>query len=155
MLDVGPSVWPENRKFVEDKIKMFGTGPYPVWILTDSFKDLLGKPVPQSDSIGNKNIVAELFEEQRFSHVDPQSSFLPALIMAQLHLREPARGNNEIGIAVNGIMQAVTSTIPCEPDLQIVGAVVPENAFRAGANEIQLFLLKDAQTIELLEKTSE
>jgi len=75
----------------------------------------------------------------RFLDVRPGSGFVPARISGRVTAGRLDPGA-ELAIAVNGRVQAVTRTLEGRAAGQF-RALVPESAFRPGANEVEVFLV--------------
>jgi hypothetical protein len=72
--------------------------------------------------------------------VDPDSGFIPGQITGTI---EPGRagGGRQIALAVNGTIAATGRTFSLDdtPRTEHLEAIVPESAFRPGANSVRLF----------------
>ena len=113
-----------KRAALARKLRLFGAniyafGPRP---------DLIGDRV----SPGGKQVA-----------VDPASGFVPSHVAGSIP-GGPRGGGRTLAVAVNGRVVATGLTFTLEGDDQEqYSVIVPERAFRAGENRVQLFLVED------------
>jgi sulfatase-like protein len=88
---------------------------------------------------GPSTVEVRLDAAARFLDVRPGSGFVPARISGRVTAGRLDPGA-ELAIAVNGRVQAVTRTLEGRAAGQF-RALVPESAFRPGANEVEVFLV--------------
>jgi hypothetical protein len=85
---------------------------------------------------------ADVGNRKDFADVRPDSGVLPALVHATVP--EPLPDGTPVAIAVNGRIGAVALAEPDTKGQQrIVGLIPEESAFRPGANELDLFVVRD------------
>jgi hypothetical protein len=108
---------------------LFGIGPHP---------ELLGRTVaglPVRDRPGS----TLAFDEPRlFESLDPASELAPSHVSGDLGGDLPGEGHLDLAIAVNGRIAAVTRSFAPRERLRFA-AIVPDDAFRAGANRVDVF----------------
>ncbi|MBD0291833.1 MAG: sulfatase-like hydrolase/transferase [Thermoleophilia bacterium] len=130
----------ERRKhaLVEERVDVFGTGADRLRLFRiGPFGDLVGRRVadlPTSDAGAG---VAAIDERDRFASVDKSSGFLPAYVTGRL---EDGRPGTYLVLALNGRVGAVVRAFELAGETRFA-AMLPEELFRAGANEVEIFAL--------------
>jgi hypothetical protein len=99
---------------------------------------LLGRDVSRVRSTPS-SVEVRLDDAGSFRDVRPGSGFVPARILGRVTAGRLEPGT-ELAIAVNGRVQALTRTLGGRQAGQF-RALVPETAFRPGANEVEVFLV--------------
>lgn len=125
---------------VAEKVRIFGTGDDPDAIFEiGRYPELIGEEFDQLSIAGTSEVEISLDDESRFEDVDPRGEFIPAFITGEVrsHGREePA----DLAIVVNGTIRAVTRTY-LEYDRVKFAAMVPEQSFRQGRNEVDIMVI--------------
>ena len=92
-----------------------------------------------------------------FRDVDPDAGFVPAQVFGRVRwLGDPSVPDPALALAVNGVIRAVTATFLGRSGLRFA-ALVPEQAFAAGANRIDVFLVEpggDGPTLRPVENNA-
>jgi hypothetical protein len=124
------------------QVSSFGTGSIGALYRIGPQRNLIGRAVGSLAIRANTGLRVELTGETLFDAVDPESSFVPALLEGELR---GARGPFvPIAIALNGRIAATTYAYgEGRPGMKI-SAIVPEEAFRAGSNPVELFVIDGA-----------
>jgi len=78
--------------------------------------------------------------------VDLRSAFLPANITGSL-LGPTARPGLTLAVAINGRIAALTRSFELDATVKFE-ALVPESAFRNGANDVELFVVTERSKLE-------
>jgi hypothetical protein len=108
---------------------LFGIGPNP---------DLVGRRVDEL-RVRERLGASVTFDEPRlFESVDPSAPFAPSHLSGDLGGDLPGEGHLDLAIAVNGRIAAVTRSFAPRDRLRFA-AIVPDEAFRPGANEVTVF----------------
>jgi hypothetical protein len=91
-----------------------------------------------------------------FAEVDPTSKFVPAQITGRVHLSGDKGQSLHLAIAINGTIQGVTRpwTFPVKGQPGRWSAIVDETAFRAGQNDIEIFIVSTSGGKLILERTA-
>ena len=147
--------FPAKYSALEEKLALFGSGTRPDGLFKiGPFRDLIGKPITEVDLAGETAVEVDLDQPSSlFKGFTPGSDFVPALISGEVRERgsvSPPRLH--LAIVVNGIIQAVTRTFDekkfgptpaLSRTLGVAGfdAMVPETAFQAGDNEVQVLVV--------------
>jgi hypothetical protein len=106
---------------------LFAVGPHP---------ELLGREV---DGLAAQGPDAPTYVLYGDSWYDPDAPVLPTRIAGEI---DGERGGEDVAIAVNGRIAAVTRTFSFAGKT-LISALLPESAFRAGANQVRLYLVRD------------
>jgi hypothetical protein len=103
--------------------------------------ELIGRPaasLPHTPAAGHPH--ATIDQAAELEAVDPGSGFIPGQITGTI---KPGRagGRREVAVAVNGRIAATGRTFSLDglPKVEHFELIVPESAFRPGANDVRLF----------------
>lgn len=123
---------------------LFGIGPRP---------DLIGERVANLDAADAGGLAARLDHADDYRSVDLASRYIPALVEARV-VGADAGQLTEVAVAINGRVEAVAPTYMSEGETRI-SVMVPESAFRPGANEVQLLAVSARGTAMPLQRLAE
>jgi hypothetical protein len=128
-------------KAVEHKISLFGDGEQPDGLFRyGPYGDLYGKNAATFERSENSAIRAHL-DGGSIVDFDSKHSEVPALIEGSFKDdSEILHEFDHVAIAVNGVIRSVPGIFTID-DTWMFAAVVPEDSFVEGANEIELFLV--------------
>ncbi|MBW2419527.1 MAG: sulfatase-like hydrolase/transferase [Deltaproteobacteria bacterium] len=70
--------------------------------------------------------------------------FIPARVMGEVRARESDPAPASVAVALNGRIEATVHTFDPEGSGARFAAMLPESAFRQGANELEILILEDA-----------
>lgn len=101
-----------------------------------------GRPLEHYAMLEARPLHVELDQAFLFNNVDPDGDFVPGYISGRLHNSGPARETDRIGIAVNGVLWAVVPPRARTESMLRFSAVVPDQAFKAGDNDVRVFLVR-------------
>ena len=92
---------------------------------------------------GTAEVEVILDRPELFANVDPASGFIPAHVTGQVMARSEDHPPIALAIAVNGTIEAVTEPwkVPIRGREGFWSAIVPETAFRTGANTVEVFVI--------------
>lgn len=132
------------ERAVQRQHRLFGSGlPFPA--PPGPYPHLLGKRLEEFGSIGEINAQITLDRSDRFTAVDLQSDFLPAYITGSI--APPLRSGQpfSLAVAVNDTIQAVIQpwSVPIKGRHGSWSTMVPESAFQAGRNTVEVFVVSD------------
>lgn len=147
-----PAVFPglveARRRAVARQYRLFGSGSP---VLTPSasgpHSSLVGQSVDEVGSVGDIPVQITFDRPETFTNVDLESDFIPAYITGQVSPPTSPDGQPVwLAVAVNGRIQAVTRPWrePISGRQGEWSAVVPETAFRAGHNTVEVLMVVDA-----------
>ena len=131
------------------QLALFGSGSWAGVYDIGPHKELIGRrvsalPVTQgsaSVSIDGRSL---------FGDVDPKSLFSPGHVSGSV---SGARGVLDLAVAVNGTIEAVTQTFDADGSTHFA-SFVPDTAFRAGANVVDVYAVRGGRTLERLKGDS-
>ncbi len=150
---------------VQRKLRLFGSGPFsPRVFQVGPAAQLVGQRVDAIDVSPRSPIRITLDFPQLFSQVDLEDTFVPAYITGKVLFPTPDAAPVALAVALNGTIQAVTQpwSVPknLPKNLSKTGrqgswaAVVPETAFQAGRNTVEVFVVaEDAGHVRLARAT--
>ena len=136
-----PSEWEQ----LDRRTRLFG--PHPTW--EDVYRmgvgpELIARRAAElacGTMFSGSSHVAGL---ERFADVDPSSPVLPSYVWGEISANAADDLPDRVAIAVNGIVRSVTPTWAREGQTIRFGAMLPEDCFRAGRNEVSLFAVDHA-----------
>jgi hypothetical protein len=134
---VGPDLT-SNYGSLDRKVALFGTGHADGFVSHGPYRQLVGRRVSELDVSGPADVTLQVRYEDLLREVSPQSGFVPALIQGSAR---PSRAGLTLAVAVNGIVQAVTRTVSNADEAGQWSAMVPEAAFGAGRNTVEVFVV--------------
>ncbi len=123
----------------DDEPGLFGIGPRP---------DLLDRPL---DGLAGAVSGGPTFESYGESDYDPAAPFAPVRVYGRI---DGAPAGQEIAVAVNGRVVAVTRSFEHDGDT-LVSAVTPEDAYRAGANSVRVFVVQGSGDDTVLQELAQ
>jgi hypothetical protein len=110
-------------------LRLYRTGPY---------GDLVGRSTTGLVDPGATSVRLSVQDRTRFAAVDPGAPSAPWLYVSGA--ATPARGGVPIAVSVNGVVGAVTETVPgASPSVVPWWASLPPQLFRAGANDVRFY----------------
>ena len=115
-----------------DPQALYRIGPYP---------DLVGRPLSQLEIDSEPRHQVRLRRPEIYHDVDPASGFVPARVIGVILPQEAGQGPLELAVAVGGTVAATTYTLKTTTSRAPFSAVVPESAFAAGRNLVQVFVI--------------
>ena len=111
--------------------------------------DLLGKPLSQLGAQPSTDAGVELDGQELLEVIDRRTDLLPTWISG--HLTGPHGEDEELAIAVNGRVAAMTRTFQSLGETKF-GAMVPEQALRNGRNDVAVLLVRHEDAGRVLEQ---
>jgi sulfatase-like protein len=132
--------WERRQQALLDKqVRLFGTGadgPDRIWRIGPN-QELLGRQVTDAPA---GDVEAELVNGGDYRSVDPESSFIPAHVIAELSGGEEGE-TRDVAIAVNGRIAAVSRSFSLATDSgqELVAAMVPPSSLKAGRNSVGIY----------------
>ena len=82
----------------------------------------------------------DLSYAKEYENVNPRSGLVPVHVVGRVN--GPDRHPRDIAVAVNGTIRAVGNTfkLAVGDDHELVSVMVPETAFHAGRNRVEVYL---------------
>ena len=115
-----------------DVAELYGISP------CEPCKVLIGQPTAGHDRTPSLRGILDL---PHLYDVDPASPVIPAMVTGRIFGEEDDGQPHYLAVAVNGTFQAVTRTYR-EAVSTKFAALVPEDAFRPGPNEVEIFTVR-------------
>jgi len=113
---------------------LFAVGPY---------RALAGRSLGAADDADTAVAGAvRLDDPAAYDAVDRDSGFLPALVSGALETDEPPEKPLILAIALNRTIRATTRTFRDTEGITRFSAIVPEESFRDGPNDLEIFLVE-------------
>ena len=105
---------------------------------------MIGKPIKTLIVRQDRHSALSIDQPERFAHVDLKAPFIPAYITGQFHAGA-SRPTPTLAVTINGTIQAVSQPwIPlAQKDRGRWSALVPEEAFKQGHNDVEVFVVVD------------
>ena len=132
-----------NAKYesLERMLTLFGSGVKPDGLFKiGPHNNLVGQHVSEIGVTGESGIVVDFDQVGLYENVDPDAPFVPAQITGVI-LKADTDVPLNLALAVNGTIRATTRTYPLEGGIHEWSAIVPETSFRAGKNDIEIFIV--------------
>ena len=133
---------------VERAAGTFGSGDFASLLRAGPAADLLGREL-EALAVIEDGLSARLLGPSLFREVDPDSSFVPCLIQGLVEPPAELGPPIDLAVAVNGVVAATTTAHrrPIGPGAYPFQAIVPETAFRAGANDVEVLLIRETELV--------
>lgn len=149
-----PAIIDGLEEAVDHKVSLFGDGSDSDGLFAyGPFGELFGVAVEDLELADGADIHADLDTDDSLKDVDPDGSFIPALIQGEMTGGDQVSSGEHIAIAVNGVIRAVPEVFELDGRLQFA-AVVPEDSFVEGENDVEIFIvLRDDETVVLQQVT--
>jgi hypothetical protein len=124
------------------KTSRFGSGtPLTELVRRDTNRTLLEKDIKDLDvRAGNHPLKIEIENIDQFKNIELGSGYLPALLRGHV-TNFTSQGKLALAFAVNGKIQATTTTSQWGKENAFFTALLPESAFRQGRNEVAVFMI--------------
>ena len=119
------------------QVELFGSGSWAHVYSMGPNRELIGRTVPASTPRSAVSVTID--GENLFRDVDLGSPLSPGHVSGSV-----SRGPLDLAVAVNGRVAAVTRTFDVDGD-QHFGAFVPDKAFRQGANQVDVYAVRDGR----------
>jgi hypothetical protein len=138
---VAPAARPLHSVGLDNQLALFGAEtPLDGRAPSPALAGLIDQPldrVPRSDTAAP--FTASLYKPESFANVQRRSGRLPAFVRGTIAAAVPPPAGTPLAIAVNGVIRAVTEVLGDDAKTPSFGALVPELAWRDGANHVEVF----------------
>jgi hypothetical protein len=101
--------------------------------------DLVNRPVTELDPDVDDRIVAEVDQEPTYADLDPDAGVVPTVLTGRVTM-PPELTERDVLVAVNGIVSGAGSRVAANGDTSVFQALVPEEAYRPGPNEVTVLV---------------
>jgi hypothetical protein len=132
-----------RHRVLERQLSLFGEGAGPPGLFAVGPRPgLLGRRVDRLSVAQGNGPTVELYGDAFY---DPDAPIVPTRVSGRLQGVPTGR---DLAVAVNGRIAATTRSIELEGEI-VFSAVLPESAFRPGANRIRVFVVEGPQLEEI------
>lgn len=139
-----------QRESLERKLALFGSGPMDRLFQVGSHRNLVGRTVSELDIGEPTDPVSELDGEDFFRNVDLDSPFILAHITGRIRNGTGSSAPLHLAVSINGVIRAVTRTASPR-GVEEFSALVPEDSFRIGSNDISIYRIRESAGRVVLE----
>lgn len=129
----------------ERKLQAFGAGSATEVYGLGGAKQLLGERVADLPRGEPSALAVELAGTERFGNVELEAEALPLYVRGTL----PAGLTDPVAVAVNGVIVATTRSYT-EDGIPTIATMIPAAALRAGANQVELFVVEVGEGVPVL-----
>lgn len=129
-----------RSRSLAEQIATFGTGSLDRAYRIGPHKELLGRELSSLTVLPARSTRVELDGRTLLDSVDRASGFVPTFLEGRLL---PAGARNDLAVALNGKVAAVTTTFDQHGQTRF-SALVPETALRNGRNAVEVFAVEQA-----------
>lgn len=130
----------EDSKLLAWKVAVFGSStPLTTLVRMDAYQSLLNKRVEEFEVRKVKNPAFVSLENiDQLDHVQLEGDFLPALIRGRF-MDEPSQAGQPLALVLNDTLRATMTTVSWDHTKSFFTALIAEEAFREGKNEIGIY----------------
>jgi Sulfatase len=123
---------------LDRKISWFGTQSNDRMFQFGPCSELIGKSVPSATET-TKSITIKLRNRDLFNSISPNLDTIPTFVAGNIYSNSKLPASIALGISINGVIVATTSSIALTPNSHAFDAVIPESSLRAGNNQLQIY----------------
>jgi hypothetical protein len=134
-----------RRQALSQQIDTFGTGTLDRVYRIGPHKELLGRSIGTLDVTPSRNESVHVSGRELLNSVDLSLDLIPTYVTGTI---SGAHGQQNLAIAVNGMVKAVTRSYTDTGQMKF-GAMIPEEAIHAGANEVSVYAVSGRTLTEL------
>lgn len=120
------------------KINWFGTVVEDRMFQFGPCSKLIGKTIPTTTKTA-ENITIKVRNKDLFANINPDLDTIPTFVAGNINSSSKLPARIAIGISMNGVIVATTSSVALTPNSHAFDAVFPESALRAGNNQLQIY----------------
>jgi sulfatase-like protein len=132
-----------RHRVLERQLSLFGEGNGPPGLFAVGPRPgLLGRRVDRLSVAQGNGATVELYGDAFY---DPEAPVVPTRASGRL---EGVPTGQDLAVAVNGRIAATTRSVELEGEI-VFSAVLPESAFRPGANRVRVFVVEGPQLEEV------
>ena len=107
------------------------------------FSALVGRKVKQVAYAGPSDFELDLEDDWSLEEVDLEGRFIPVPVSGRIDPGSGSLGRLDLAVAVNGVIEAVTQNY--EGPGSSFTAMVPGTVFRAGSNQVEVFVISESE----------
>ena len=109
----------------------------------NGFSALVGRKVKQVANTGPSHFELDLEGDWSLGEVDLEGRFIPVPVSGRIDPGSGSLSRLDLAVAVNGVIEAVTQTY--EGRGSSFTAMVPGTAFKAGSNQVEVFVISESE----------
>ncbi len=140
-LDIDESLHRDKYATLDWKLETFAG---PDLLRAGTHPELYGRKVDEAGWREQDTVTLRLKGASLFDRSDAEDAYSPAFISGVLETADADLECCELAVAVNGTLYATTRTFGSPPDDLQFTALVPDAAFGAGANRVEVFRVRGA-----------
>ncbi len=141
-----------EREKAERIIRRAATADPDGFLREGPLRELIGAETKSLKQIPSSGIKIQIDQDDELEDVNPSGPFVPALLTGEVSGSGSEKPLN-LAVAVNGTICAVSPTVQIEDTPHAFFIIVPEESFRAGGKQVDLFVVHESPEGYLLEKT--
>lgn len=134
---------PHGGESLARRLALFGSGDLRSLFTLGASRRLIGQRGSSGDIARDLSGAVHLDGADRFRQVRPESGEVPAEVSGKIGV-STVTGGRPLAIAMNGRIWAATRSFP-DGGSERFTAILPEQAFRAGANDVSVLALRDGR----------
>ena len=151
---VFPGDGPNVIETVERMVEHFGDGALGEDLYRiGPFSSLVGRDAAPMVSDESPPLEVSVEQTESFDLVDPKSGYLPAHIVGTIPIRETTLERLPLAVAINGTIRATTQTYGHREGIASFSALTPEDAWRPGHNQVEIFVVRGHPEAARLQST--
>jgi hypothetical protein len=140
---------PIDNVLLQRKVKWFGDSVDEGLNHFAPCRELIGKAIPASTQTAD-NITITIRNKDLFTNINPNLDIIPTFVAGVINSKATLPRKITIGISMNGIFAATTTSSPSRANSHSFDALVPESALKRGNNHLQIYQLPSCDAAPLL-----
>ncbi len=140
-----------ERQKAERIVRRAATADPDGFLREGPFQALIGAEAESFKQIPGSGIKIRIDQDEELEDVNPSGPFVPALLTGEVSGSGSEKSLN-LAVAVNGTIRAVNQTFQIGDTPSAFFSIVPEESFRAGRNQVELYVVRETQESFLLER---
>ncbi len=120
------------------KISWFGTQSNDRMFQFGPCSELIGKTVPTPTKTA-ENITIKLRNRDLFTNINLHLDAIPTFVAGVINSSSNLPARIRIGVSMNGVIVATTSSFALNSNSHAFDAVIPESSLQAGNNQVQIY----------------
>ncbi|MDH3689795.1 MAG: sulfatase-like hydrolase/transferase [Gammaproteobacteria bacterium] len=129
---------------LKNKLSVFGPGTKPYGLFKwGPHNELIGRRASDYPTIQGEEMTTELDQSALFNKNSADDIFVPSHITGSLQWKQGSLPPHEVALAVNGTVWAVTKLFDYQTNSARLSAIVPEDVFTVGQNDVEVLAIHD------------
>jgi hypothetical protein len=127
------------------KLQIFGLGGGPAGIYNiGTYKNLIGRNIDGANVVDDKSIKVQFDQSLFFKNLDLNSTASPSCITGSIYSKKELSSGLNLAIGINGKLRAVTEIYYNEGAEAKFLAMVPEDSFQNGKNDVDAYIISES-----------